>query len=594
MFLKNNAITNLFKYTWKYSKKKWLLGFILLSVIANISGLMTPIIIGKIFNTIQLSSNTPNLLSQLTFYLSFLIILPLIFWAFQGPSRIIERANGFLVRKKYRKDMFEKVMALPAQWHIDHHSGDTIDKIKKASDNLFNFSSKIFLIISAAINLIGSISILLFFDWHSSLVAFAVSGIAVVIIIILDKKIKKRHDQIFKLENYLSAGIYDYISNIITIITLRLRKKAIADIEERDMKSYLIFNERNKISEIKWFLASFLIAIMTFLALTLNAYTSYQATGVILIGTLFTLYQYLKNIGNVFYHFANQYGEMIHQDAAIKGAETIIRDYDNFTVKNKPRRIANIKKWKTIQLKNISFTYQNEQNTKNKKHIDNISFSIARGEKIAFIGASGSGKSTVLSLLRGLFDAEKAETYFDGKLIETGLAFIGNNTALIPQEPEIFNTTILENITMGTQNDKKYLQKAIKISQFKNVITRLKKGIKTNIMEKGISLSGGEKQRLALARGLYLCKKYDFLLLDEPTSSVDSENELKIYQNIFAEYKNKSIISSIHRLHLLKYFDYIYFFDNGKIITEGTFKTLLEEREFKILWDAYINEGNRK
>ena len=109
----------------------------------------------------------------------------------------------------------------------------------------------------------------------------------------------------------------------------------------------------------------------------------------------------------------------------------------------------------------------------------------------------------------------------------------------------------------------------------------------TNIAEKGINLSGGEKQRLALARGLLAAKQSDILLLDEPTSSVDSKNERFIYKEIFKNYKTKTIISSVHRLHLLKYFDYIYFFHKGRIITEGSLKEVIKNGMFKKVWKAY-------
>ena len=111
--------------------------------------------------------------------------------------------------------------------------------------------------------------------------------------------------------------------------------------------------------------------------------------------------------------------------------------------------------------------------------------------------------------------------------------------------------------------------------------------IKTNVMEKGVSLSGGEKQRLALARGLLAARNSDIILMDEPTSSVDSVNEVKIHDNIFKEFKDKTIISSIHRLNLLNKFDYIYMFDDGKIVAEGTLDELMKNNKFKVMWQKH-------
>ena len=95
------------------------------------------------------------------------------------------------------------------------------------------------------------------------------------------------------------------------------------------------------------------------------------------------------------------------------------------------------------------------------------------------------------------------------------------------------------------------------------------------------------------ARGILAARDSDFLFMDEPTSSVDTENEIKIYERIFEKLKKKTIISSVHRLHLLRYFDYIYYFKDGKLLTEGTFRTLLEDENFKALWEKYKSDKNR-
>lgn len=596
--LKDNSITNLFGYLWKYSagRRHWVITFIALSLIGNLIWLLEPLIIGRVFNSIQFSANDPRLLSHIVKNLSLLIFVVIGFWIFHGTSRIIEQLNAFFVRKNYRKNMLDQVMALPAQWHIAHHSGDTIDKIDKASENLFNFSCEIFSLTSMSVTLVGSAAILLFFDWKSCLIASAISSIIIFIIAKFDKYLKKGYDTIFKFENNLAAAIHDYIGNIITVITLKLGKKAAEEIHYREIKALPVFKKNNLLNESKWFLTGLVISVMTFSALSLNAYFSYKLTGVIMIGTVFMLYKYLQGIGQAFYNFAWKYGEILRQDTAVKAAEVITLDYNklvepaSLTAKTRSARLP--KNWNTLKITNLSFAYKDfeEENSKRIKHIDDISVTIQKMQKIAFIGESGSGKSTVLALLRGLFIPEKVKLYCDGHILKNGLKHIKGYVTLIPQEPEIFNTTVKDNITMGIHGKREKLENTIEIAQFKKVILRLPRGLDTNVMEKGVSLSGGEKQRLALARGLFAAEDSQFILLDEPTSSVDSVNELKIYKNIFERYKDKTIIGSIHRLHLLELFDYIYYFRNGKIITEGTFMTLLEDEEFKKLWRAYKRE----
>jgi ABC-type multidrug transport system fused ATPase/permease subunit len=110
--------------------------------------------------------------------------------------------------------------------------------------------------------------------------------------------------------------------------------------------------------------------------------------------------------------------------------------------------------------------------------------------------------------------------------------------------------------------------------------------MESHIKEKGVNLSGGQKQRLALARGILAAQESDIVLMDEPTSSVDPKTELLIYQHLFEEFKDKVIISSLHRLHLLPFFDHIYVLDNGRIVAEGDFDTLRKNsRAFQLLWE---------
>jgi ABC-type multidrug transport system fused ATPase/permease subunit len=165
------------------------------------------------------------------------------------------------------------------------------------------------------------------------------------------------------------------------------------------------------------------------------------------------------------------------------------------------------------------------------------------------------------------------------------LAAISNQVSLFPQEPEIFENTIEYNITLGVAHDKTNLEQVTKIAQFEEVITQLPKGYESKIQEKGVNLSGGQKQRLALARGIFAAKDSDLIFLDEPTSSVDPKTELKIYDALFEEFSEKAILSSLHRLHLLPKFDYIYIMEQGKIIDEGTFENLYtSSKVFQEMW----------
>lgn len=592
MFSKN-PLLNLLQYSWHYSfgMKKWYVFFVAFSAIGHIVWLMQPIVIGKIFNNIQFAQGE-NQVRFVAYGVGLLIIINMVGWFFHGFSRVVEMKNAFLLRKNYRQARFEQVMDLPTTWHKDHHSGDTIDKVNKASDGLFDFSSELFLIIQNTVGLVASIIILTIYDAKLILAALICSLMAVIVIIQFDRKLLKNYKIIYKAENFISSGVYDYISNYVTIISLRLKERATREIETRSMKPFAIFVGNSKLNEWKWFFSSMIIIVMTAVILLWNAYNTYKAQGVIVIGTLFIVFQYLNNIGQAFYTFAWKYGDIVRQNAAVVAAEVIQDEYAKLHLEKKFTLPSN---WKVVQIKKLFFAYKENVNGKEKTStLSDVSFCLERGKKIALIGMSGSGKSTILSLLRGLHETQSVSVYCDGKKMQDGLKHLYEYSTLIPQEPEVFNDTIEYNITMGVQVAPEKIAEVVALANLQGLVSRLEKGLKTNVQEKGVSLSGGEKQRLALARGILAAQDSQILLLDEPTSSVDVENELQVYQNIFKAFNDRVIVSAIHSLHLLKYFDYVYMFKDGKIISEGSFTSLLKDENFKILWRNYDAERENR
>ena len=585
---KVNPVWNVIKAEWEHlgSRKKVFLGYAFLFVMAGIISLMSPLVIGLIFNSIQENITSEAELNRFLLLIFSLLGLTIGFWIFHGTGRILEGLTGFQVQRNYTNSKIGKVLELPVSWHKDHHSGDTIDKVNRGRGSIGNFSEYgIVQIIYAIINIFGSVVILFFIDKVVSVFALVFSISILIVIMNIDKKLGRYYRELNKYSNKLSSSIFDYLSNIMTVITLRLKKTVSQEVDEKFMAAYPINKKAKILNEFKWGFASVAITFMTVLALSYRSYTDYHTDGIIMIGTLYMLYGYLRAVGNTFYDFASMYGDIMKYDARIQGAYPIDDAFDEIRSKVGGGIPYN---WKEIELKGVEFAYDSDVKKYNLKDVD-IKFK--RGEKIALVGESGSGKSTILSLIRGLYYLDKGDVNVDNIKISNGVERLKRHVTLIPQDPEIFNNTLKYNITMNLRTKKEDLKKAIKMAQFEDVVKRLEKGLDTNVLEKGVSLSGGEKQRLALVRGLLAAKRSDIVLLDEPTSSVDSMNEMKIHDNIFREFKDKTIISSIHRLHLLDKFDYIYMFDKGKIIAHGSLSEIMRNAKFRRIWKKYKNGG---
>ena len=584
MIKEKSPIVNVFKTEWEHlgKRKKVFIFYTILFFIAGIISLMQPLVLGLIFNKVQDQITSETELRSLIYSIFMLFAITIGFWIFHGTARILEQKTGFFVHRNYINSKIEKVLELPTKWHKDNHSGSTIDKINRGGSAISSFSrGTTYDVFYAITNLFGSIIILLFFDIPATVLALVFSCLTIYFIYKMDLKLSKQYKEINSYGNKASAKIYDYISNIATVITLRLKPTVKKEIDSSLMASYKVEKKNILFNEIKWGVSGITISLMTVIVLSFKAYTDYNASGIIKIGTLYILYGYLTQVGETFYRFAYLYGNIVQYSSQIENGRRIDEEFD----KTKIEGITHLPHdWKNIQIRNLSFNHNKKQSN---LHLENINLEFKKGQKIAFIGTSGSGKSTMLALLRGLVKSESGIVLVNGKYIEEGFNKIKNTITLIPQDPEIFNNTIEYNITMGTRVDKKEINHSIKMAQFSSVLSRLPKGLQTNMLERGVSLSGGEKQRLALARGLLAAKNSEIVLMDEPTSSVDTINEIKIYNSIIKEFKDKTIISSLHKLHLLKMFDYIYVFDKGKIIAEGTFNQLRANPIFRRIWEKY-------
>ncbi len=197
-----------------------------------------------------------------------------------------------------------------------------------------------------------------------------------------------------------------------------------------------------------------------------------------------------------------------------------------------------------------------------------------------------------MAVLRGLYDPEPGIHIIVDNAIETDTARLAESITLFPQEPEIFENTIEHNITLGLPFDQQNINEVCDTAHFAEVVKELPNGLQSNIQEKGVNLSGVQKQRLALAGCILAARSSDIVLLDEPTSSVDPKTEVQIYEKLFKACEGKAVVSTLHRLYLLSYFDYVYILQNGHLVGEGTFVDLKQHSQvFNELWKHQEKEA---
>ncbi|HEY4515265.1 MAG TPA: ABC transporter ATP-binding protein [Candidatus Paceibacterota bacterium] len=571
--MNKNPLLYLFKKMWHYSgeDRKIVTLFWSMFVFANLLTLLArPFLIAQVINLVQLGLTSENIQS-IFILLGALVLVEIIFWALHGPARYLETRTAFRTRLRYRSHLLSGIMALPLEWHSEHASGNTIDKINKGTDGLYSFSESTFEIIYAIVELVGSLIILAHYSLISTPIALVMLMLAVTISMRLDKILVRQWRELNHAENSIAEKMYDAISNISTVVILRVEKLIFKTVVAETEKPFPLFKRNNRVNEVKWFLMSLTNTTMTVLVLGVYIYQNVRLGQVLLIGNLYLMIKYLDNIGTVFFKFTQMYSQILKFKTRVENAEELAVDFreESFNDHVLPDD------WQTISVKNLNFSYLGVE--EGVQHLDDVSVEIAHGEKIALVGKTGSGKTTFLKLFRDLYHPESLELAVDGVLVPHGFGGINQAITLIPQDPEIFDDTIWHNITLGAEHSKEEVDRACDVACFSEVVKHLPNGYDSAVNERGVKLSGGEKQRLALARGLLACADKSIILLDEPTSSMDAKTSLEVFKNIFSAYSGKTILSTIHSLNLIPFFDRVMVFDEGKLVGFGTHDELVAD-----------------
>lgn len=232
------------------------------------------------------------------------------------------------------------------------------------------------------------------------------------------------------------------------------------------------------------------------------------------------------------------------------------------------------KKTNSIELKNIQFSYNDKVNI-----LENINIKIEEGEKIAFVGKSGGGKTTLAQIIVGFYPFSSGDIFFNDISIKNiGLDVVRENVFLVLQNPQLFNDTIRQNLTLGKNIQEEDIWEALKKAQLYNFISTLQDKLETVVGNHGMRLSGGQRQRLAIAR--MILKNPNIVILDESTSALDNKTEAKLFDSIKSFLEPKTTIIIAHRLNTIKNVDRIFLFNNGKIKVLDSYEDLLRKEGY--------------
>ena len=567
-----NPYISLLSTAWKYArheKRRFILIYAMF-IAATIIVAMNPLFYGWFITELQ--KHGAAALDTVWIYAFGYLGLRLLEWSMHGPARVMEQRLAFNVSRNFQDELYGNILHLPVQWHQENHSGATISKSRKAHEALRSFFQNGFIYLYSFGKFVFSFAAMIYFSPLFGTIGIGLGILTIWIIVRFDRVYIKTIREINEREHHVSSTLFDTLSNITTVITLRLEKVVHQSFLKKLSAVFPPFERNATVNEWKWFTAQMMIGLIYAVTVLGYVYQQWIPGETFEIGGLIILIGYVTQFTSVFNDIAAQYSQIVRFHTDVQNVREI---EETFSKSSKRMEVESLPVcWERIDIQRLNFLRADKAGTQNPTGLFDLSIRIQKGQRIALIGESGSGKSTLLSLLRGLHKPIAGSTISVNGLPPIGIETIHASVTLFPQDPEIFENTILYNITLGLPFSREEVMQVCEEARFVDVLNKLPQGLDTYIQEKGVNLSGGQKQRLALARGILAARSSDIILMDEPTSSVDPRTEKLIYDSLFGTFRNKAIISSLHRLHLLTLFDYIYILRNGQVVDEGTFENL--------------------
>ena len=486
------------------------------------------------------------------------------------------------VKKRIQIDMLSSFIKSDTEFVENKHTGRYVSNLNFDVNQITGMLSNSFLsFFKDGLTLIGLLTVMFIQNWRLSLIAIIMIPVASIVAKRLGKRMSKVTTEAQEKSGDLNKYLIDLFKNHKIIKIFQREKyeylrseKFVNDLKEKSIKIYTIYFRSTPIMET---LTGIIIGILIFYSgklimneqLSINNFFSFLAA-------MMLAYQPVKSLATI--HVG------IGQGLSAGKRIIPIIDTQNKITLNESGKNLNLNE-ALINFDKVNFNYQSNENNEVLK---NINMDIKGGKMTALVGHSGSGKSTLLNLIPRIYDPTSGQILIDGQIIrDVNLSSLRREISIVDQNTTLFDDTVFNNIKYAKPDaSNEEIYKAAEMSMSIDFINNLDKKFETIIGENGVRLSGGEKQRLSIARAFL--KKSKIILLDEATSSLDSETEEKIQKALEDLTSNKTTIVIAHRLSTILNSDKIYVIDNGSVVAEGKHNELLESS------DIYKNFYNKQ
>ncbi len=543
--------------------KKQLIGLIAAVVAVTLLSLAAPAMQGSAIDSIK-AQDWP-LLYRSAFLLLGIFVVNV--GANLAQSLLAARLSQSIVRRM-RHDLFKKIDNLPIPYLDSHSNGDIMSRMTNDVENVSTtVSQSLGSLVSGVLTLVGTVAIMFVYCWQLTLITM----LSVILTVLVTNKMSKVMRKVFRKRSALQGELNGHSEEMITGYRSIVAYNKQADV----MKE---FNETSdqlaKVSRKAEILGGSMGPVMNCISnigfVIVAAFGGYFAyTGLITIGTISAFIIYAKQFSRPINEIAQLYGSI---QTAVAGAERVFALMDH--PDEDDRGDQPLKETRgEISFRHVDFSY-----VPGKQVLYDFNLDIKPGQKIALVGATGSGKTTVVNLLMRFYPPDAGEILIDGvNIYDLKRDELRGNTAIVLQDTFLFSDTIGGNIKYADREaGDERMKRAAKLSNIARFIERQPEGYDTWLSHAGESLSHGQRQLLAIARAVL--KDPKILILDEATSSVDTRTEQKIQDAMVNLMKNRTSVIIAHRLSTVRDADLIVVMDHGRVVETGSHEELLEKQ----------------
>ena len=479
--------------------------------------------------------------------------------------------NGVI--KDLKKNIYEKIILLPLEYFSKNKKGDLISRMSSDVIEVQNsFLSIIEIFIRDPLTIIFTLSAMFIISYKLTVFVIVFIPLSGFVISFIGKTLKRKSLLVQKEQAELTSITEETINGIKIIKSFLAEKFFESKFDTTNSRllnySNKLINRQNIAAPLSEFLGILVIGVLLWYGgkLVLIEMELKPAAFITYMGLAYGVLTPAKSISKAFYSLKKG-------NAAAERVFEIIDMHSEFFNDTKQNKLTSFNK--EIVFKNVCFKYDKAE------VLENISFKVNKGEMVAIVGASGSGKSTLVNLIPRFYDKISGKITIDGLDIkDMSRSNIRSLIGFVSQESILFNSSVIENITLGDidKNMGERLKNSISIANAQEFIDYLPEKLNYNVGDNGSNLSGGQKQRIAIARAVF----YDspILVLDEATSSLDSKSEKLVQNAIDKLMVDKTSIVIAHRLSTIQNANKIIVLDKGKIVEEGSHKTLLKSNGF--------------